>query len=157
MGFTISTSIASTGTGGIPTVGVTDASSATAGNVGEVIQSTATSVSITTSVNFFDVTSITLTAGDWLISGHCYMTNGSGANSMSCSILTVSGNNSTGFSQGINAQIGTCTSASTVAGATVSNLHVNNSSSITYYLKTSVSFTSPTPFVSGRITAVRIR
>lgn len=60
-----------------PTVGVTDASSAAAGQVGEVISSevlSGSAVALTTSTDT-NVTSIPLTAGDWEARGNVCLTN----------------------------------------------------------------------------------
>jgi hypothetical protein len=64
--------------------GVTDASSAAAGVVGEVINSTiasASAISVTTAT-LFNLTSISLTAGDWEIYGSIQYINAAGASTL---------------------------------------------------------------------------
>ena len=143
--------------GGVAIHGVVDNSTAAAGFVGEVIQSSVTSVSIPTTANQNDITSISLTAGTWLVTAQCYLTNGTGTTNVTAGISTTSGNSTTGLTQGNNWMIGGVNAGPGVGGATVANYLVTLSSTTTHYLKGAASFTSPTPFISGRLTAVRIR
>jgi hypothetical protein len=60
--------------GGFPKVGVTDGSDAAAGQIGEVISANqTTNVSLTSSISA-NVTSITLSAGDWDLTGEVAIT-----------------------------------------------------------------------------------
>lgn len=143
-------------------MGVTDASSATAGRVGEVLQATASSVNATGTGQRFDICSLALTAGDWLVTGQIQY-NGNGATvtaNAACEILltTTSGNNTTGGTYGQNYYAQDWMNASSdEIHMVISNYHVNVSGSTTYYLKGRWTYSAGTPQAYGRITAVRIR
>jgi hypothetical protein len=155
-----------TGTGGLvfgtaPTInqpvinGVTNGSAAAAGQVGQFVTSTATSVALTngTAAN---ITSISLTAGDWDVSGQV-------------AFLTASGTTMVGYECGINT-----TSAAMPAntydwgalnysstGAVTEAIscpvqQINVATTTTVYLVGLAAFTGSTVSASGRIRARRV-
>ncbi len=85
--------------------GVADASNATTGYVGETIESLQSSTGVGTSAQYFDATTITLTAGDWDVDAMVhYIVNGA---TISVSLFlmglsTASGNDGTGLTLGQN-------------------------------------------------------
>jgi len=136
--------------------GTTTNDSAAAGYVGEVISSYAQSVAAPTSGQIGDVTSITLTAGDWMMCGEIYATvSGGTLTELTAAISTTSGNSSSGWISGDNAFYN-WTISSTAFTVPVVPRRVSISSSTTYYLKISPLYTG-TCNGNGRITAWRIR
>src|SRR6266403_1562842 len=149
--------------GTITSKGFADASSASAGNVGEVIESTiSTFTNYTTTATYQNITSISLTAGDWDIYG----------------FGTFNSNTAT-ITAGANAifNIATATASATgaIEGKTISyipqaallgtsietcgsmRIRVSISSTTSYYLNTQSTFTLLNPQFSGTISARRIR
>jgi hypothetical protein len=135
--------------------GVTNASNATAGNVGEVIASTilnSSAVSLTNSTPK-NVTSITLSAGDWDIFSNVS--------------IFASGNLITVFASGINTTTATLPDvsmyltnqgpASDAFGGAVPYQRANISSPTTYFLVAQANFASGTAAASGGIYARRVR
>ncbi len=141
--------------GGI--TGVTNGGNATAGNVGQAVRSAATGVSAV-SGQYADITSITLTAGDWDISAVASMTIGSAVMSGNRDIMigTVAGNDTTGRVLGDNQQFITLVTGAD-GGGTIPSYRVNITGSTTYYLKARMTFTTATPTMDGRISARRVR
>jgi len=85
----ISLVLNSQGTKGVLIKGATDATSPAAGYVGEILQSIVTSVAMASSATTYQLTSLTLTAGNWMVFGNINIVN-SGANltNLSCAIDT---------------------------------------------------------------------
>jgi len=85
------TGTAATATTALAVTGVTDGSNAAAGKVGEVITNSGTvSPAASTSIN---VTSVTLTAGDWDVEGSVWLNNGVAAFTQTSSLSTSSAAN----------------------------------------------------------------
>ncbi len=144
-------------------VGVTDASSATTGIVGEEIISTvSTYTNYTTTVTYQNITSITLTAGDWDIDAFATF-------SSNASTITAGGNaifaiatttaSATGAVEGKSiayvpqaALLGTSFESISIPGVKVSI-----SGSTTYYFTTQAAFTIGNPQYTGTIRARRLR
>jgi hypothetical protein len=139
-------------------VGVTNASSAGAGYVGEVIESNIASgsaVTLTSGTNA-NVTSITLTAGDWEVSGavnfvttSATLSLGEGAISGTTATLTTTGQE--GFAGPIQ------TSASTTTGCAVPARRITVSATTTYYLVALANFSGTSCKAYGTIHAQRRR
>lgn len=142
-----------------PKAGVTDASSASAGNVGEfVISTVSTFGSMASTGTYGNITSITLTAGDWDIMGQAFF-NMNGATSSSgfdTAISENSGNTTTDHVDGLNVIASTASALGRHAGATV-NYRVTTSGSKTYYLKTRLSYSGGPSQALGTISARRRR
>lgn len=132
---------------------------ATAGYIGEAIRSSVTSaVSSTGTGQWFDITSISLTTGDWDISGQVIFTlNGSTQTVALMAITSTSGNSATGQIDGDNRLPATVPVATNDSSATIANYRVPLASSTTYYLKARCDFSAGTPKAYGRISARRMR
>lgn len=141
--------------------GTTTNDSAAAGYVGEWIEgliAQASAITLTTATTA-DVTSISLTAGDWLVSGLCNFNAAVIVGTQSiCAITSTSGNSLTGANRGENrAEIPTVPTVASDVSITIPQYHVKLSATTTYYLKAQSTFSSGTNKVNGRISAVRIR
>lgn len=148
----------STSTQGI--VGTTTNDSAAAGNVGEAVRSAVANVSTnTTTDQYADLTSISLTAGDWDISGSVnFEKNASTWTIVQMGISSTSGNSGTGLVEGDNfLGIGFNSFPPLSFPITISSFRVSLSSTTTYYLKVFTSFSAGQPKAYGRISARRIR
>ena len=138
-----------------PTIqGITSGSNAGAGNVGEFISATASSFSLTTSTPA-NATSISLTAGDWDVSGGFTIT--ASSNVMSNAVCGWS-TTSAGFgSPGTYMQVGMASgSVGTWAGG-IPVGRLNITSTTTVYMVCEAIFSSGTASVGGIIQARRIR
>lgn len=153
--------ISSTGIGllgGAGIIGITDGSDATAGNVGEYKFSAVTNQAVGTSTQFFDITSITLTPGDWDISANfLYITNGASVVSCGAGIGTVTGNDGTGLVSGDSFAAVPPPTATYNSSGSISGYRVNPASGTIYYFKGTTQYTVATPRVYGRISARRVR
>lgn len=135
--------------------------SATAGFVGEYIESVVSLTNFPTTTNYGDLTSISLTAGDWDVTGILFADrNGSTWQDAILGISITSGNSSTGLVNGSNKVV----FAYTTAVATTSNfsLDIPNyrmslSATTTIYLKYYSDYTVGTPQAAGRLSARRVR
>lgn len=129
-----------------------------AGNVGEVISATVNFTNFPTSGQYGDLTSISLTAGVWLVS--CVMgqiQNGATVSTVNFGISSTSGNSNTGLTDGNNYfGLAAYNSASGSNSGAIPQFAVTISSTTTYYLKYISSYTVATPQAAGRITAIRI-
>lgn len=157
-------------TTGIPNNGVVGTATndnAQAGNIGETISSSVTSfANIGASGAWADITSVSLTAGDWMIYGEYNIApNGNTTfTSEQIAVSTTSGNSSTGQTYGNN-QFHTTAETTTGWGAlanapatTLVGYRVSLSGTTIHYLKVLGLYTGGgTPTAGGRITAVRIR
>lgn len=143
--------------------GFADASSASAGNVGEVIASgTSTYTNYTTTATYQAVDSITLTAGDWDLSAFfTYSSNSATITAASNSIFVISTTkaSASGATEGMNiayvpqsALLGTSKFSDAI-----SPYQVTISSTTKYYLNSQATFTIGNPQYVGRIRARRIR
>lgn len=144
-------------------VGVTNASNATAGNVGEVISAkvlAASAISLTTATPA-NVTSISLTAGDWDVVGNvAFVANAgttisaiaAGMNTTSATFVTDSSDNGFPYSN----IAATLTTASTNRLG-ISRWRVNVSTTTTVYLIASATFGTSTMTAYGAIVARRVR
>lgn len=136
--------------------------SAATGFVGEYVSSavaTGSAVSSTGTTQWFDVTSISLTAGDWDIS--CVIAgkdNGATISAWTGGIGTATGNNGAGLVQGdnrLNMSIPNSTEGD--IGLSIPAWRVSITSTTTYYLKALFIFSAGTPQSYGRISARRVR
>lgn len=144
-------------------VGVTDASNATAGNVGEVISGkvlAASAISLTTATPA-NVTSISLTAGDWDVTGIVIFVAAatttisaiaSGINTTSATFVTDTSDNGYPYTN-ISA---TLTTASTNRLG-IPRWRINVNSTTTVYLIGQASFATSTMTAYGSIVARRMR
>lgn len=134
---------------------------ATAGNIGEYVVSTSSaSVSAGTSVQWKDITSISLTAGDWAVTGSAiFETNGATlTGQVQCGISTTSGNSATGLAFGDNRINSTNPGTGGDLVLIIPEWRLSLASNSTAYLKMLWNYSLGTPQVSGyRLSAKRVR
>jgi hypothetical protein len=142
-------------------LGVTDGSDACAGCVGEYIQSVVGSVSAPNTTEFKDITSITLTAGDWDVSLLTYSVwNSAVQTAFSVGISTVTGNSGAGLSSAANyvesvGPIGTGTAYSAIS---ISGYRKSVTGTTILYGKLRITYGSGTPALgAARLSARRVR
>ena len=133
--------------------------SASSGYIGEYVESVASATTISSSVVAQDITSITLSAGDWEITGMFYfsLNTATGFDLAGGMVLTVSGNNTTGNVAGSNYMATIQPNGNTSTSVTVAGYRASLSGSTTYYLKAYCEYSSGNPKVAGRISARRMR
>ena len=140
--------------------GTTTNDSAAAGFIGEAVRSVATSAACTTSGDFEDVTSISLTAGDWDVSGHCFFEqNGATWTNVRCVVASTAGNADVGSLGDNDALLGVASSATTPTHVSliIPAYRVSISATTTYYLKSRCIYSAGSPQRRGRISARRVR
>lgn len=143
-----------------PGTGTTTNDNAPVGGIGETQSSAITSTTnFPTSGQYGDLTSISLTAGDWLISVLlCATANGATVTQIDFGIGTSSGNSSTGLVEGDNESFfAGFPTALTDVGSSIPSWRASIASTTIYYLKYKASYSVAVPKAIGRITAVRIR
>lgn len=145
-------------TGVLNLVGVTNASLAAAGQVGEVISASITSAQSMTTATTMNVGSITLTAGDWDVDGQVVFTPSAAPTALAAGVNTTSatlpaGNTATGSLQQLQLAFTSAAVQNLVTGRAV----VNVSSSTTCYLVARGTFASGTLTATGYISARRRR
>jgi hypothetical protein len=137
--------------------------SAAAGNIGQYVESVVANISAGTTAQFFDLTSISLTAGDWDVSVLAILlANGATFTSLDYEVgfSTTSGNSSTGLAAGDNEYLTVSTAFATGSyiSAVIPPKRVSLASTTTYYLKVYTAvYTAGTPKLYGRISARRVR
>lgn len=153
--------VGSSGANGIVT-GTNTNDSAASGKVGEYVESViSTGTSFPATTAYGDLTSISLTAGDWEVT-LVFAFNQSGATWTSCDggISTTSGNSSTGLVYGSNlARITGQNSATMLNAGTVSvaGYRMSLSATTTVYAKMAATYSLGTPDCRGRLSARRMR
>jgi hypothetical protein len=132
---------------------------AAAGDVGEYIESIVSTPANTPATGVWgDITSISLTAGDWDVVGNIFtQANGATVSQVRGFIGTASGNSTTGFVTGSNNCEPGVPTASTHGSGAIPSYRVSISSTTTYYLKVQANFSAGTPQAAGRISARRVR
>lgn len=148
-----------TNTAGTFIKGTTTNDSASAGGVGELISSVVSSATnFPGSGSYGDLTSISLTAGDWDVSVLIVaQANGATVTSFDAGISSTSGNSSTGLVTGDNSAETSGPNAASFTTLTIPPYRVSLSATTTYYLKYTAAFSVATPRAVGRISARRIR
>jgi hypothetical protein len=127
------------------------------GQINETVESSATAVTMATNNTYQDITSISLTAGTWIIDGLVnFEINTATCTAAVMGISTTSGNSAAGLTNGNNKMGCREPTASTNSSATVAGYIVSPGSTTTYYLKALNTFSAGNPLASGRITARRI-
>jgi hypothetical protein len=149
-------------TGNVEIVGTITNDNAPAGWVGEYIasaQPTAQNAAATT--EFTDLVSISLTPGDWDVSGILqWNQNGATWSDARLGISSTAGNSTAGLSTGDNTIRVSFTSSSTTPvreDLQIPAFRVSLSSTTTYYLKYAATYSAGTPTAAGRISARRVR
>lgn len=149
------------GATGNPIHGTNTNDDASAGYIGEYISSSvvlASAVTLTNSGQFYDITNITLTAGDWDVTGIVeYTLNGATMTATTSGIGTVSGNSGTGLTAGDTRVDGLPPTSATDMTYVIPAVRKSISGSTTYYLKAVSGHSAGTPKGYGRISARRVR
>jgi hypothetical protein len=151
------------GASGKGIVGTATNNNADTGNVGQYIESVVTSTTSTAANSaYFDVTSITLTAGDWDVSAILvYVQNGALWTRGYLAISPNAGDTGAGTTQGSNLVLGIWASSVTTpsfVSLTIPTYRISIASTTTYYLKGNAFYSAGTPQYSGaRISARRVR
>ncbi len=143
-------------------VGVTDGSAAASGIIGEVISGAQdTYTNYTTTATYQNITSVTLTAGSWLISGQAtYYANAATLTAGSDAIFVIGTTtaSASGVAESKKAYVPQATLLGTShESAAITSYVVNVSGTTTYYLNTQSTFTLGNPQFVGTISATRIR
>jgi hypothetical protein len=133
--------------------------SAVAGNVGEYIESKNTSLTdATTSAQWKDAGSITLTPGDWDIDFYLTWTlNGATVTLVNGGIGTATGNNGAGIANGDNYASTLPPTSVCDTSLTVPTYRVSISTTTTYYGKARATYSAGTPRYYYRLSARRVR
>lgn len=152
-----SISFQSTGNGGIK--GSTSADNAPTGFVGEYLSSTAGYSNFPTTTQWGDLTSLSLTAGDWDVNaGITVGKNGAIVTVNSLGVSTTSGNDSTGLVRGDSMIDGPIPPGSGDGGfALPGGVRFSLSGTTTIYFKYNATYSVATPQAKGRISARRMR
>ena len=142
--------------------GTTTNDSAAAGLVGQYIESIATDTVAVTSTNYGDLTSISLTAGDWDVSAVVYWDNtGATWTIAQYGISTTAGNNGVGLSAGENFISNTWASSATtptILTGSIAPYRMSLASTTTVYLKYRSTYSAGgPPHSQGRLSARRVR
>lgn len=132
--------------------------SANTGKIGEYKESNQTSTNFPATTVFGDLTSISLTAGDWDVTGSVGATlNGATMTAYSVGISTTTGNSTTGLTYGVNRFDGITPTANGDSAVVVADYRVSLASTTTVYLKYQATFSAGTPKAYGSIRARRMR
>lgn len=143
-------------------VGTATNDNATAGNIGQYIQSVVSrSTPVTASANgtYFDITSISLTAGDWEVSLTVGLIPATTQTGYEIGIGTTTGNSAAGMAYGENQlQINTTgLGAALDDGMSIPGYRVSIASTTTYFAKGLGFYSLGTPKFYGRLSARRMR
>lgn len=139
--------------------GVTDASSAASGFVGEYSSSSVTSpTSAPATTTYGDVASLTLAAGDYDVVGQIdFINNGATVTHNYIGMSTTTGNSSTGLTNGTTFLEPLPATATADSAGYIPLYRLNVSTSTTVYLKIRVDYSAGTPQYRGFIQARRVR
>jgi hypothetical protein len=139
-------------------VGTTTTNDAQAGSVGETIMSTASLTNYPATGTWGDLTSISLTAGDWDIAAVTQQTTpGTMTGETRIGISTTSGNSATGLTIGYNRITFPNATALADSGSSIPMYRLQLASTTTVYLKFFTEYSAGTPKAFGTIIARRRR
>lgn len=147
-------------TGGTAITGTNTNDSAAAGCIGEYVESIVGPVNAPATGTYGDLTSITLSAGDWDVSANALAPNTGGVTytgNASIGIGTASGNSSSGLVSGSTSSPANPSVSSYDSSMAVPTLRKSLSGSTTIYLKMRQAYSAGTPVFYGRISARRVR
>lgn len=133
--------------------------SATAGDVGQYVSSTVAAVSYPASATYGDVTSISLTAGDWDVTLNLLSTNlgGTAGAPTSAGVSTTSGNSTTGLVIGDNWSLGETGAGTNNIMQSVPVWRLSLSATTTVYGKFRADYSGTAPAAYARLSARRVR
>lgn len=140
--------------------GVQDATAAVTGQVGEVLSSVVASVAAASSTTTGNVTSLSITAGDWLISGFAVFAGGAtgftSGSTIKLSIVTTTATNGTSGATMVQSSV-LALLANDLFTLSIPMLRINIAATTTYYLTATVTFAAGSPTVDATLIATRIR
>lgn len=141
------------------TKGTTTNNSAGAGLVGEYVESVSSAgTNFPATANWGDLTSISLTAGDWDVTFTALASlSGATQTDWRIGISTTSGNSSAGLVTGSNTLQSTAPTASANNSLTIASYRQSLSGTTTVYAKYFATFSAGTPQAYGRLSARRVR
>lgn len=132
--------------------------SASAGNVGEYVSSVVTATNFPATNVYGDLTSISLTAGDWDVTGIVDSTlNGATMTVAVGGVSTTSGNSATGLTVGSNFFNSPPPTSAYDVQIVIPAYRISLSATTTVYLKYRASYSAGTPQATGRLSARRVR
>lgn len=141
--------------------GTTTNDSAAAGNIGEIISSVYSDEDAAANNVYGDLTSISLTAGDWDVTHMAiFVSNGGTWTQALIAVSATAGDDSTGLADGSNMttiQVASTSTAVVVAPLTVASFRVSIASTTTYYAKQRALYSAGTLKYYGRLSARRVR
>jgi hypothetical protein len=152
----ITLSINGKGNGGAQINGTSAGGNAPAGFVGEVFSSQvlfASAITLTTSATSYDITSITLTAGDWDVHGNFFIF--SATNVMTACSGWLGTSSATPVDNSLTTKY--TATVTTVLAFPVPQQRINVTGNQTVYLSVSAGFTGASPTACGQMYARRIR
>jgi len=142
-------------------VGSSVPDNALAGNVGEFVSSVVGATSLTTSGHYGDITTISLTPGDWDVTafGVFSLNGGTSTGNAFIFLSTLSGDDGTEVNTTLQTVLVTTGQANGTLAFTYSipSYRFELRTTTTYRLKAAGNYTGGPPTVSGRLTARRIR
>jgi hypothetical protein len=139
-------------------VGITDASNAAAGIVGEYLTATVSNQNFPTSGQWGNNITLNLTPGDWDLSAmlSCQY-NGATVTIVGVFFGTVTGNDATGISAGDSGTFILPPTSAASNGVGIPNYRVVTPAAKAYYLKVYATYSVATPQYSARASARRVR
>lgn len=143
--------------GGI--VGTTTNDNAAVGNVGYYVESVVSATNFPANGTYGDLTSISLTAGDWdvTVNGEVTINTAVGFNATLVGISSTSGNSATGLVRGSNACAFLAPTFVNGCGNSIPSYRMSLSTTTTVYYKMYAEYASGNPQIKGRISARRMR
>jgi len=145
---------------GVAIKGTTTNDNASTGFLGELISSNVTFTNFPTSTQWGDLTSVSLSAGDWDVSVGVQITKNTATwTEVDWGISTTSANSSTGMTIGVNRFYWYTAAGLPVTEFTgaIPTYRVSLSSTTTVYLKMTSTYSAGQPQIEGVIRARRIR
>lgn len=146
---------------GVGLVGTATNDAAAAGNVGEYVTAAiavGSAIAAGTTTQYKTITSISLTAGDWIVSGQVSTILSAATATAAMAAISLFANNTvTDQVDGVNQLAGGPPTANYNNTITISNYRISLASTTTVYLKCAQTFAVGTPTMFGSINAVRAR
>jgi hypothetical protein len=147
-------------TSGVSFAGTNTNDNAASGLVGEYVESLVTTATNFPATNIMgDLTSISLPAGDWDVTGVLYAIKGATTvvSYWAGGITATSGNSYTGVVGGSNYVLGGAFASDNENSLSIPSLRISVASTTTYYLKYNSTYTVSTLQAKGRLSARRVR
>ncbi len=128
--------------------------------IGDVGESSSTALAAARNVapttQFTSLSTVTLTAGDWILSGMCYFSGAAGTQ-VACAISANANNTTTDHVVGQNAAFGPPSVATYDTSIAIPPWRISINTATAYYIKSRTDFASGTPTTRGSMLAIRIR